>query len=107
MSKDLYWNKTSNIDSKRKIYFIINLDKLKVTKIFKDSSYIESLKPNYEDVLYECPIYGGNIIYIGDSGTKGISLKRFANQCIEIFKKLSKPVNWEPTVGINRGPLKF
>lgn len=45
--KNIYLNYSSSLEEQRNIYFIIDLRELKITKILKDSKYLETLEPNY------------------------------------------------------------
>lgn len=99
----IYFNASSRIKADKNIFFLIDLNNLKVLKIFKDPNYLNTIEPNYYLTLYFCPIYKGNLIYLGDSGSKGLPFKSFVNQ---ILRNLSETrnnyVEWKPSVGLDR-----
>lgn len=100
------FNRISNIDSDRKIYFIIDLRELKIVKVFKDFSYLGKIKSRedaYYCVCYGLSVYRGNLCYIGNTGTKAIGFKSFANQVLNMTKRQYKEhFEWKPNVGTIR-----
>lgn len=100
--ENIYLNYSSSIEESRNIYFIIDLRELKITKIFKDTKYLETLEPSSHLMCYKCPIYRGNLVYISDA--HGISFKSLANQILENIKNRSKAaeVEWIPYFGIDK-----
>lgn len=103
MSK-IYLNYSSFREVNRNIYFIIDLRELKITKIFKDENYLKTLESNYYLMCYKCPIYRGNLVYIGDN--KSISFKALANQIMQnslsIAKECETRIEWKPNFEIDR-----
>lgn len=101
---EIFLNHSSTRVASRVIYFIIDLRELKITNIFKDTEYLKSLEPNYYLLCYRCPIYRGNLVYVGDNYS--ISFKSLANQILENSKRIAKEhecAEWIPNYGIIRG----
>lgn len=98
---NIYLNYSSSREEPRNIYFIIDLRELKITKIFKDTKYLETLEPSYYLMCYKCPIYRGKFVYIAE-GKHYISFKSFANQILKNTKKTSKECEsrWPTSVGV-------
>ena len=80
--KNIYLNYSSSLEEQRNIYFIIDLRELKITKIFKDTKYLETLEPSYYLMCYKCPIRKGKFVYIAE-GKHYISFKSLANQILK------------------------
>lgn len=106
--KDIYLNYSSSREVPRNIYFIIDLIELKITKIFKDSKYLETLEPSYYLMCYKCPIRSGKFVYIAE-GKHYISFKSFANQILDNSKRIAKEcdnVEWIPNFGVVSGAVE-
>ncbi len=105
--KDIYLNYSSSREELRNIYFIIDLRELKITKIFKDSKYLETLEPSYYLMCYKCPIRSGKFVYIAE-GKHYVSFKSFANQILKNTKNQSKAaeVHWIPNFGVRSADVE-
>lgn len=93
------------------VYFVIDIRELKIIKVFKNSTYIETLKSREDSFylfLYSIPIYKGNICLISE--TKGITFKSYATQVLNMFINKSKEfehnLTWNPSYGIDCNILK-
>lgn len=85
---DVFFNKSSNIETKKTIHFIIDITQMKVTKIFKDENYIAKLKEGYfkyNEVVYSCPIFKGNLIYTGQKLMRFKDFVELQLYCIELI----------------------
>lgn len=84
MNNNIAMNYVSKLKGKA-IYFRLKMCKngeLKLIDIFKDENKIKNMTPSVDMLLYRCPIYKKNLVYVNNNAYT--TLKNFINEIIRI-----------------------